>query len=495
MIASAATMGVADRPLVLVIDDDDALRQICLDMLTARGYRTLGAASVGEGLRVFAEKRPAAVLLDLKLPDGTGLDVLRELQRRSPVTPVVVVSGYGSVTDAVEAMRLGAAEYIEKPLARERLYDVLDRALAPMPAREPGAKEKGADGARYGMVGRSDAMQRVYQLVDMVSPTRARVLISGERGTGKELVARAIHALSPRRDKPFVQMNCAAVPAELVESEMFGHVKGAFTGAVVDRRGTFETADGGTLFLDEIGDMGIVMQAKLLRVLQEGQLTPVGSSKMRAVDVRVLAATSKNLLEEIEQGRFRDDLYDRLNVVNIGLPPLRARREDVPLLAEHYLRLASVENGFKPKRLAPARHRVPRAAALARQRARAAEPDGAAGRDRRARRRQPPRRDGGAPHDGVPGRRGRRGAAAARRTLALRAPVHPRAALRQPRQPRQHRERAGNRAHEPLPQDEGARNRRHQAPALSRVASLDNRALRTRHKTTPTDSSRIRLTR
>ena len=353
MIASAAAMGVADRPLVLVIDDDDALRQICLDMLQARGYRTLGAASVGDGLRVFGEKRPAAVLLDLKLPDGTGLDVLRELQRRSPVTPVVVVSGFGSVTDAVEAMRLGAAEYIEKPVARERLYDVLDRALAPMPSRDRKAAEKGSDGARYGMVGGSEALQRVYQLVDMVAPTRARVLISGERGTGKELVARAIHALSPRRERGFVQMNCAAVPAELVESEMFGHVKGAFTGAVSDRRGTFETADGGTLFLDEIGDMGLVTQAKLLRVLQEGQLTPVGSSKSRSVDVRVLAATSKNLLEEIEQGRFRDDLYDRLNVVNIALPPLRARREDVPLLAEHYIRLASVENGFKPKKLAP----------------------------------------------------------------------------------------------------------------------------------------------
>jgi two-component system nitrogen regulation response regulator NtrX len=203
------------------------------------------------------------------------------------------------------------------------------------------------------MVGRSDAMQRVYQLVDMVSPTRARVLISGERGTGKELVARAIHALSPRRDRPFLQINCAAVPAELIESEMFGHVKGAFTGAVADRRGTFEAASGGTLFLDEIGDMSVVMQAKLLRVLQEGEVTPVGSSKSRAIDVRILAATSKNLLEEIEKGRFRDDLYDRLNVVNIAMPPLRVRREDVPLLAEHYLRLASVENGLKPKRLTP----------------------------------------------------------------------------------------------------------------------------------------------
>jgi two-component system nitrogen regulation response regulator NtrX len=266
---------------------------------------------------------------------------------------VVVVSGYGSVPDAVEAMQLGASEYLEKPVAKERLYDVLDRVLTPVPRRDERPGERGADGARYGMVGRSEAMQRVYQLVDMVAPTRARVMISGDRGTGKELVARAIHALSPRRDRPFVQMNCAAVPAELVESEMFGHVKGAFTGAVADRRGTFESADGGTLFLDEIGDMTLVMQAKLLRVLQEGEVTPVGSSRSRSVDARILAATSKNLLEEIEKGRFRDDLYDRLNVVNIALPPLRARREDVSLLAEHYLRLASVENGFKPKRLTP----------------------------------------------------------------------------------------------------------------------------------------------
>jgi two-component system nitrogen regulation response regulator NtrX len=343
----------ADRPLILVIDDDSALRRICLDLLTARGYSAFGAATVGEGLREFAERRPAAVLLDLKLPDGTGLDVLRELQRLSPLTPVIVVSGQGDVSDAVEAMRLGAAEYLEKPVASDRLHQALARALAPLPAREEPPPERTLDGARYGMVGRSEAMQRVYQLVDMVAPTRARVLISGERGSGKELVARAIHALSPRREKPFVQLNCAAVPAELIESEMFGHVKGAFTGAVAERRGTFESANGGTLFLDEIGDMSTIMQVKLLRTLQEGEVTPVGSSRARPVDVRILAATSKNLLDEIERNLFRDDLYDRLNVVNIALPPLRARPEDVPLLAEHYIRLASVENDIKPKRLTP----------------------------------------------------------------------------------------------------------------------------------------------
>ena len=343
----------ADRPLILVIDDDSALRRICLDILSARGYRAFGAATVGEGLRQFGERRPAAVLLDMRLPDGTGLDVLRELQRRSPLTPVIVISGAGSVSDAVEAMQLGATEFLEKPVAGDRLEAVLGRALAPLPAREETAAESAVDGDRYGMVGRSDAMQRVYQLLAMVAPTRARVLVCGERGTGKELIARAIHAHSPRRDKPFVEMNCAAVPADLIESEMFGHVKGAFTGAMADRSGRFENADGGTLFLDEIGDMSPVMQVKLLRALQEGEVTPVGSSRSRSVDVRILAATSKNLLEEIEKGQFRDDLYDRLNVVNILVPPLRARKDDVPLLAEHYLRLASVENDIKPKRLTP----------------------------------------------------------------------------------------------------------------------------------------------
>ncbi len=336
----------AERPLVLVIDDDGALRQVCLDILAARGYRGIGAASVGDGLRTFDEKSPAAVLLDLKLPDGTGLDVLRELQRRSPVTPVVVVSGYGSLPDAVEAMRLGAAEYVEKPFARDQLYQVLARVLAPgRGAPGDGGPESTTDGARYGMVGRSEAMQRVYQLVDMVAPTRARVLISGERGTGKELVARAIHALSPRRDRPFVQVNCAAVPAELIESEMFGHVKGAFTDARTDRTGRFTLAHGGTIFLDEVGELDPASQVKMLRVLQDRTFEILGSSQTRSVDVRVVAATNRNLRDAVESGAFREDLLYRLHVIAIHLPPLRDRRGDIPLLARQFLHAVMAAHG------------------------------------------------------------------------------------------------------------------------------------------------------
>ena len=336
----------------LVIDDDEPVRKACVELLAARGHKAFAAATVREGLRLFADTRPAAVLLDLQLPDGTGIDVLRELQRMAPGTPVVVISGRGGVAEAVEAMRVGATDFLEKPVSRDRLFTVLDRVLRrPLPGGESDLEP--ADGERFGMVGASDAMRRIYQLVEMASPTRCRVLISGESGTGKELIARAIHSLSPRRDRPFVATNCAAIPAELIESEMFGHVKGAFTGATADRMGKFETASGGTLFLDEIGDMSLVTQAKLLRVLQEGVVTPVGSSEPRKVDVRILSATSKNLTEEIGRGTFREDLFHRINVLTIAVPPLRARREDIAALAAHFLRLASAENGGGAKRLCP----------------------------------------------------------------------------------------------------------------------------------------------
>jgi two-component system nitrogen regulation response regulator NtrX len=266
---------------------------------------------------------------------------------------VVVVSGHGSVGEAVEAMRVGAADFIEKPVARDRLFAVLDRVLAPPSLAREADLETMVEGSRYGMVGRSDTMRRVYQLVEMAAPTKCRVLISGERGTGKELLARAIHAFSPRRDKAFIEINCAAIPGELIESEMFGHVRGAFTGAHSDRRGKFESAHRGTLFLDEIGDMSLIAQVKLLRVLQEGEVSPVGSSDTRPVDVRILAATSKNLRDEIARGAFREDLFDRINVLNIAMPPLRTRQGDIPELAEHFIRLSSVENDVKPKKLSP----------------------------------------------------------------------------------------------------------------------------------------------
>ena len=340
-------------PPTLVIDDDDVVRKTCVELLEARGHKTLSAATVGEGLRLFSEHRPAAVLLDLRLPDGTGIDVLREFQRQAPGTPVVVISGHGSVSEAVEAMKVGATDFLEKPVSRDRLFQILDRILhPPLPGGETDL-EKVADGSRYGMVGRSEAMRRIYQLIEMAAPTKCRVFIAGESGTGKELIAGAVHALSPRRERPFIQLNCAAIPSELIESEMFGHVKGSFTGAVADRKGKFEAATTGTLFLDEIGDMSLITQAKLLRVLQDGIVTPVGSSEPRPVDVRIVSATSKNLPEEIARGTFREDLYHRINVLTVAVPPLRNRREDIPELAEHFLRLASVENDVKPKRLSP----------------------------------------------------------------------------------------------------------------------------------------------
>jgi two-component system nitrogen regulation response regulator NtrX len=340
-------------PLVLLIDDDAAGRADCSSLLAGKGFRSLEAGSSSDGLRLFDSHRPALVLVSVQLPDGSGIEVLRRIQRKAPGTPVVVLSAEATIDEAVAAMQGGASDFLGKPIDRERLLRTIDRTLSPRVAVDAAPGGRAFDGARFGMIGRSTEMQRVYELIELAAPTRTRVFITGESGAGKELIARAIHDLSPRRKRPFVELNCAAIPSELIESEMFGHVRGAFTGAVVDRKGKFEAANTGSLFLDEVGDMSLAAQAKLLRALQEGVVTPVGSVEARPFDVRVISATSKHLPGEIAAGDFREDLYHRINVLTISVPPLRARGEDIAELAEHFLALACKENGSPGKTLSP----------------------------------------------------------------------------------------------------------------------------------------------
>ncbi|HEX9565421.1 MAG TPA: sigma-54 dependent transcriptional regulator, partial [Gemmatimonadaceae bacterium] len=271
-----------------------------------------------------------------------------------PDALVVMISGHGTIATAVEATRRGAFDFLEKPLDTDRLLVTLRNALAQGQLRgENELLRGGGGGGRYVMIGASPALEAVREVIARVGPTTARVLISGENGSGKELVARAVHAVSPRRDKPFVEVNCAAIPSELIESELFGHMKGSFTGAVGDRAGKFEQADKGTLFLDEVGDMSLAAQAKVLRVLQDGEVTRIGGTKPNRVDVRVLSATNKRLEDEIAAGRFREDLFYRLNVVPLHVPPLRDRREDIPLLAQHFALLLAQREGAPSRTLDP----------------------------------------------------------------------------------------------------------------------------------------------
>jgi two-component system nitrogen regulation response regulator NtrX len=279
-----------------------------------------------------------------------GLDTLTRIRKLDPKAQVVMISGHGTIATAVEATQLGAFDFLEKPLDTDRLLVTVRNALAHAELVDENIRLKEVSESRFIMVGSSPALDEVRQLIAKVGPTSARVLITGENGTGKELVARALHEASPRRDRPFVEVNCAAIPSELIESELFGHMKGSFTGAVVDRAGKFEQADGGTLFLDEVGDMSLAAQAKLLRVLQEGVVTRIGGSKSIQVDVRVLAATNKDLAEEIEEGRFREDLLYRLNVVPIEVPSLRERQEDIPELVTHFVQQLSAGAGVAAKR-------------------------------------------------------------------------------------------------------------------------------------------------
>ncbi|MBF5042671.1 sigma-54-dependent Fis family transcriptional regulator [Aggregicoccus sp. 17bor-14] len=337
---------------VLIVDDEKNILLTLHQSLQLAGYRTELASSGQVALDVVSARPVDAVLMDVKMPDLDGLTALERMQALKPGLPVIMMSGHGTIDTAVRATQLGARDFLEKPIARDRLLVALRNALQHQAAMEELAELRAEVGTgRYQMVGSGPAMERIFSLIRRTAPSEGRVLITGENGTGKELIARALHQNSRRKQGPFVKLNCAAVPHELIESELFGHEKGAFTGAVSVRRGKFELAHEGTLFLDEIGDMPSAMQAKLLRVLQEGELERVGGAETLKVDVRVLAATNKDLPQEIAAGRFREDLYYRLNVVQIHSPPLRERREDLPDLIRSFLQEACAKNGRRPLQL------------------------------------------------------------------------------------------------------------------------------------------------
>jgi DNA-binding NtrC family response regulator len=338
---------------ILVVDDEKNIRRTLQLVLEGEGYKVVGAETAEAGLEILASpSQPVDLaIFDVKLPQMSGLEALERIRREEATRdlPIVVISGHATVNDAVHAIKLGASDFFEKPLVRERVLvsvkNVLDAAQTKR-ALETMAREQLA---KYEMIGKSAPMQRLFHEIEKVAPTRASVLITGESGTGKELIARAIHRLSPRVEEPFIKVNCAAIPRELIESELFGHEKGAFTGAQTKRRGFFEQAHGGTLFLDEIGDMDLVAQAKVLRALQSGEISRVGSEHVIHVDVRVLAATNKDLAKGVETGIFREDLFFRLNVFPLRSPSLRERVEDIPLLADSFMQGFAKENGTKPK--------------------------------------------------------------------------------------------------------------------------------------------------
>ena len=338
---------------LLIVDDEDSVRDVLTQLFEYEGHEVETAGSGSEALAAVAESAPDAVFLDVKMPGMDGLDVLDRLKETVPDAQVVMISGHGTIDTAVEATRRGAYDFLEKPLDTDRLLVTLRNVLRVRGLSESVELLRSEVEERHEIVGQSFQIRQVLERVERVAPTDARVLITGENGTGKELVARAIHRLSRRAERAFVEVNCAAIPSELIESELFGHVKGSFTGAVEDRTGKFEQAHEGTLFLDEVGDMSLAAQAKVLRALEEGRVSRVGGRKARDVDVRVVSATNKGLEEEIEAGRFRDDLYYRLNVVPIHVPPLRERREDIPMLVRHFSRRMPVTDGVPAREFAP----------------------------------------------------------------------------------------------------------------------------------------------
>jgi two-component system, NtrC family, nitrogen regulation response regulator NtrX len=338
---------------ILIVDDEEGIRSALAGILEDEGYRTVSAGDGVEALATCKRELPGLVLLDIWMPRMDGLETLKCLKELYPSLNVIMMSGHGTIETAVKSTKLGAYDFIEKPLSLEKVVVTVENALAMTRLKEENASLRGLVLQSHEMIGASASMLRLKEQIQMVAPTNASVLITGENGTGKELVARSVHFHSLRRDKPFIEINCAAIPEELIESELFGHERGAFTGAVSQKKGKFDLADGGTLFLDEIGDMSLKTQAKVLRILQERKFERVGGTRTLEVDVRVVAATNKLLEEEIRNGSFREDLFYRLNVVPFKVPALRERRDDVPLLAGYFLDAFCRREGRELKLIVP----------------------------------------------------------------------------------------------------------------------------------------------
>jgi len=338
---------------ILVVDDEDNIRTSLAGVLEDEGFRPLFANDGVTALDVIRKELPDLVLLDIWMPRMDGIETLQRMKELHPSLLVIMMSGHGTIETAVKSTKMGAYDFIEKPLSLEKLLVTIRNALGMLRLKDENETLREMAFRERGMTGSSPAMVKLQEQILLVAPTNASVLITGENGTGKELVARSIHFHSQRKDRPFVEINCAAIPEELIESELFGHEKGAFTGAVAQKKGKFDQADGGTLFLDEIGDMSLKTQAKILRILQERKFERVGGNRTIEVDVRIIAATNKVLEDEIRAGSFREDLFYRLNVVPFTVPPLRERREDIPILVEHFLDLYSLREGNERKTITP----------------------------------------------------------------------------------------------------------------------------------------------
>src|SRR5450755_3573743 len=341
---------------ILIIDDEAEIRESLQTLLEMEGYQVETADSAHHGLTCLGERPFDLLLLDLALPDRNGLDLLSELRNHDPQLSVIMITAYGTVENAVRAMQSGAVNFVQKPWDNEKLLADVRAAVGRRRAEEENVQLTRALKQRYNfenIVGKSEPMLKIFDLVAQVANSRSTVLLQGESGTGKEVIAKAVHLNSPRRDKPFVPVNTGSTPPDLLESTLFGHVKGAFTSAIASKKGLFEIADRGTLFLDEIGTMGLDTQAKILRVLQDKRFMHLGGVQEIQVDVRIIAATNVDLRQAVREGRFREDLYYRLNVITVDLPPLRNRREDIPLLAAHFLKRYSDENGLEARQLAP----------------------------------------------------------------------------------------------------------------------------------------------